>query len=302
MRTHNYRKETPWFKLAKLLFSAALIFLFSYNAECQEPEKAGSTLKGGSYDETFSTSRIGLAQSVMATPKGEFHLVVQHRFGWISGDLNNFFGLDGASSRLGFEYGILNWLSTSIGRSMNPAQTYDLGLKAVMIKQNASNIPVSLSWSVSFLENTSQDDHWAGHDSFGSRLSFVNQFFIARNQGILSIQVSPLWVHSIYEPRPDGPLGPLDLFAVDLDTRVRLSETFGLIAEYIPAITRPDFEITNPFTVGLDINTGGHQFQVIFSNSQGTNEKEILSNTFGSWSKGHIYFGFNLTRVFNSQY
>jgi len=299
MRSHNYRKETPWFKPAKLLFAVVLIFLFSYKAECQDPNKAGSVFKGGSYDATFSTSRIGLAQSVMATPKGEFHLVVQHRFGQISGDVNNFFGLDGASTRLGFEYGILNWLSASIGRSMVAAQTYDLGLKAVILKQNADNIPVSLSWSVSFLENTSQNDHWTGHDSFGSRLSFVNQLFIARNQGILSFQVSPLWVHSNYEFRIDG---PLDLFAIDLDARIRLSETFGLIAEFIPVMTGADLTITNPFTVGLDINTGGHQFQVIFSNSQGTNEKEILANTAGSWSKGHIYFGFNLTRVFNSHY
>jgi len=74
---------------------------------------------------------------------------------------------------------------------------------------------------------------------------------------------------------------------------------FGLIAEYIPVLTNEDFTKTNPFTVGLDINTGGHQFQLIFSNSQGTNEKEITTNTVGSWSKGHIYFGFNITRVFN---
>lgn len=301
MRTHNYQKETLWFKSAKLLFVISFFFMSGPKAECQESEKPDSVFSRGSYDETFSTSRIGLAQSVMTTPKEEFHLVVQHRFGEISGDVNNFFGLDGASTRLGFEYGILNWLSAGIGRSMS-VQTYDLGLKAVMLKQNAGNIPISLSWYVSFLENTSQNDLWTGHDSFGSRLSFVNQLFIARNQGILSFQISPLWVHSVYEPRTDGPLGPLDLFGVDLDAKIRLSETFGLIAEYIPVMTRADFEITNPFTVGLDINTGGHQFQVIFSNSQGTNEKEILANTAGSWSKGHIYFGFNLTRVFNSHY
>lgn len=300
MRTHNYRKETLWYKPARSLFVIFFFFIFAHKAECQEPEKSASVFKGGSYGETFSTSRIGLAQSVMATPKDEFHLVVQHRFGEISGDVNNFFGLDNASTRLGFEYGILNWLSTSIGRSMTPAQTYDLGLKAVMLKQNAGNIPVSLSWYVSFLENTYQNDRWAGHDSFGQRLSFVNQLFIARNQGILSLQVSPLWVHSVYDTTGIG--GPMNLFAIDLDARVRLSETFGLITEYIPVTTNEVFTITNPFTIGLDINTGGHQFQVIFSNSQGTNEKEILANTAGRWSKGHIYFGFNLTRVFNSHY
>lgn len=298
MGTHNYRNETLWYNPAKLMFVICFIFMLSHKAECQESEKSGSIFEAGSYDETFSTSRIGLAQSVMATPKNEFHLVVQHRLGEISGDENNFFGLDNASARLGFEYGILNWLSASIGRSMS-VQTYDLGFNAVLLKQNAGNIPVSLSWYVSFLENTSQTPDWTGHDSFGSRLSFVNQLSIARNQGILSFQVSPVWVHSNYEFRIDG---LLDLFAIDLDARIRLSERFGLIAEYIPVMTNEDITLTNPFTVGLDINTGGHQFQLIFSNSQGTNEKEIMANTAGSWSKGHIYFGFNLTRVFNSNY
>ncbi len=301
MGGHTYRKSQLWHNPAKLMLVICFIFIFSYKGESQEPDKSVSAFNAGSYDGTFSTSRIGLAQSVMATPRGEFHLVVQHRLGEISGDINNFFGLDYASTRLGFEYGILKWLSASIGRSSS-VQTYDLGFKAVMLKQNLSNTPVSLSWYVSFLENTTQSNDWTGHDSFGSRLSFVNQLFIARNQGLLSFQVSPLWVHSVYEPRIDGPLGPLDIFAVDLDARIRLSETLGLITEYIPVITRVDFEITNPFTVGLDINTGGHQFQVIFSNGQGTNEKEILANTAGSWSKGHIYFGFNLTRIFNPQY
>ena len=210
MRTHNYRKETLWYKPAKLLFVISSFFMFAHKAECQEPDKTGSVFKGGSYDETFSTSRIGLAQSVMTTPKGEFHLVVQHRFGEISGDVNNFFGLDYASPRLGFEYGIFNWLSASIGRSMSVVKTYDLGFKAVMLKQNADKIPVSLSWYVSFLENTSPKDMWIGHDSFGSRLSFVNQIFIARNQGILSFQVSPLWVHSVYDTTGiGGPAGSI---------------------------------------------------------------------------------------------
>jgi hypothetical protein len=295
MEIQPYLKEKLLTCCVKPLLAILIIFTPFIDAECQESDTSGTVFKGGSYEMTFSTSRVGLAQSVMTTPKSEFHIVVQHRFGEISGNANEFFGLDYASTRLGFEYGIFNWLSASIGRSMS-VKTYDLGLKAVMLKQKAGNIPVSLSWYVSFLENTSQNSDWAGHDSFGSRLSIVNQLFIARSQGILSFQVSPLWIHSNYEVRIDG---PLDLFAVDLDGRIRLSEMFGLIAEYIPVLTNEDFTKTNPFTVGLDINTGGHQFQLIFSNSQGTNEKEITTNTVGSWSKGHIYFGFNITRVFN---
>lgn len=273
----------------------SFIFAFFNKAECQESENSGSLFKGGSYEKSFSAARVGLAQSVMTVPKEEFHFVVQHRFYEISGDVNEFFGLDYASTRLGFEYGILGWLSAAIGRSMS-VQTYDFALKAAMLKQNESNIPLSLTWYSSFLENTSQSSEWDGHDSFSSRLSFVNQIIIARNQGILSFQLSPIWLHSNYDIRTTG---PIDVFAIDMDSRIALNETFGIIAEYIPVLSNESFTETNPFTIGLDIDTGGHQFQLILGNSQGTNEKTILTNTEGSWKNGKIYLGFNLTRVFN---
>lgn len=281
---------------AKLMLITLTIFTFLYPAECQKSDTSGSFFKGGSYEKTFSTVRIGVAQSVMTTPKGEFHIVVQHRFGDISSGAYEFFGLDGALTRFGFDYGISNWLSAGIGRSLFE-KTYDLELKAAILKQNEKNIPVSISYYVSFLNNTLKNYFPEGHSSFGSRLSFANQIIVARNQGAFSFQVSPLWLHSNFEVRTAK---SLDLFAIDLDSRIRLTEKIGLIAEYIPILTDESFTKTNPLTFGLDINTGGHQFQLIFSNSQGTNEKTITTNTVGNWSKGHIYFGFNLTRVFNS--
>lgn len=293
METQNYLKQILRYFFEKSILVISFILIFLCKAEGQKSEMPVSTFMEGSYEQTFSTVRIGLAQSVMIVPKGEIHLVVLHRFNKISSNVNEFFGLDYASTRLGFDYGIFNWLSSTIGRSMS-VQTYDLALKAVMLKQNNSNIPLSVSWYLNFLENTSQGSEWDGHDSFGSRLSIVNQLIIARNQGILSFQASPMWLHSNYEIRKDG---SMDVFAIDLDTRVRLTEMLGIIAEYIPIITNEEFTKSNPFTIGLDINTGKHQFQLIFSNNQGTNEKTILTNT----TAGHIYFGFNLTRVFNSK-
>jgi hypothetical protein len=296
METQNSFKEILRYCCLKSFLVISFLFMFLCKAECQESEMSESVFKGGSYEKTFSTVRTGLAQSVLTVPKGEFHIVVLHRFTEISSSVNKFFGLDYASTRLGLDYGILNWLSAGFGRSMT-VQTYDFELKAVMLKQNESNIPVSLSWYVSALENTSQSSEWNGHNSFSSRMSIINQFFIARNQGILSFQVSPLWVHSMYDLKTGG---SMDVYAIDLDSRIRLSEKLGLIAEYIPILSSEPFPTINPFTLALDINTGGHQFQLIFSNSQGTNEKEILTNTTGSWFR-HLYFGFNLTRIFHSK-
>ena len=297
METQNYCKEKLKNCFLKTILVIFFIFTILYKAECQESAMPESAFKGGTYENTFSTVRIGVTQSVMTVPKGEFHLVVLHRFYEITSNVNDFFGMDYAYTRLGFDYGIFNWLSTGIGRSMT-LKTYDLALKAVMLKQNESNIPVSLSWYGSALENTTQYSDNLGHDSFGERLSFVNQLTIARNQGIFSLQVAPLWVHTNYDRRTES---PLDIFAIGLDPRIRLTEMLSIIAEYIPIFTDESFTQTDPFSIGLDINTGRHQFQLLFSNSQGTDERSILTNTEGSWSKGHIYFGFNLTRVFNSK-
>jgi hypothetical protein len=293
---NSNRKKIRSLNLKALIFISVTFTILS-KVECQQPGDSGSIFKGGSYAKTFSTVRIGVAQSVLTTPEGEFHVVIQHRFGDISGGGYEFFGLDGALTRFGFDYGITSWLSAGIGRSIYEKE-YDLELKAVILKQNESNTPISLSYYIAVLDNTLKFYFPQDHSSFGSRLTFANQLIVARNQGIFSLQVSPLWLHSDYEVRTGG---SLNIFAIVLDGRIRLSEKLGLIGEYMPLLTREDFTKTNPFTVGLDINTGGHQFQLVFSNSQGTNEQQIATNTVGSWSKGHIYFGFNLTRVFHSK-
>ena len=293
METQNSPKEILRYSVKLFLF-ISFVFVMIIKAECQDTSMPKQAFNGGVYTKTFSTVRIGLAQSVMTVPKGEYHLIVLHRFNEISSDVNEFFGLDYASTRIGLDYGILDWLSASFGRSMS-VQTYDLAVKALFIKQNEGKFPLSISWYISALENTSQGAQWDGHDTFSDRMSIINQLNISRNQGILSLQVSPLWVHSAYDQRTDG---NLDVFAVDIAGRIRCTEMLGIIAEYIPVISNESFPTTNPFTIGLDINTGGHQFQLIFSNSQGTNEKEILTNTAGSWFD-RVYFGFNLTRVFN---
>lgn len=296
METQNFLQEKCRHFFFRSLITGCFAFTLFYNAECQEPDTKTTLFKGGSYDKTFSTVRIGTAQSVQSVRQGEFHVVIQHRFAEISGGINDLFGLDGALTRLGFDYGISKWLSAGFGRSLFEV-TYDLELKAVILKQKENEFPVSLAYYVSILDNTQPNFYPAGHNSAGSHLSFVNQLIASSNQGIFSIQVSPMWVHSNFEVRTGRALND---FALDMDGRVRLGERIGLIAEYIPVLTNQTFTQTNPLTFGLDINTGGHQFQLIFSNSQGTNEKAILSNTTGSWTKGKIYFGFNLTRVFHA--
>jgi hypothetical protein len=54
----------------------------------------------------------------------------------------------------------------------------------------------------------------------------------------------------------------------------------------------------NPLSVGVDIETGGHVFQLHVSNSAGMNERAFITETTGSWEKFDVRLGFNLSRIF----
>ena len=57
-------------------------------------------------------------------------------------------------------------------------------------------------------------------------------------------------------------------------------------------------EHNNSLSLGIDIETGGHVFQLHISNSRGLNERQFITGTNGRWDKGDLFFGFNLSRVF----
>ena len=90
-----------------------------------------------------------------------------------------------------------------------------------------------------------------------------------------------------------------DAYAIGLGGRLKLSRRVAFVIDYHYVISVIDKNIyTNPLSMGVDIETGGHVFQLHFSNSQGMNEKEFITNTTDKWSKGEIRFGFNLSRMF----
>lgn len=75
----------------------------------------------------------------------------------------------------------------------------------------------------------------------------------------------------------------------------------SLNLEYAGRVNLPEefkSPYSNPLTIGLDIETGGHVFQMVFSNCQPMNDVAIFTNAAGDWNGGSVYFGFNMYRVF----
>lgn len=242
----------------------------------------------------FKGSRIGNGQSASIPGNGELRFFIGHRFGKINGGFYELFGLDQASMRLGFDYGFTDWFAAGIGRS-TLEKTWDFYLKSSPVRQAPGGFPITATFYAASSVNTLRDVYPSGNEGFPDRLSLALQGLFSRNHRIFSIQISPVYLHNFYDLRSGG---PSHVFSTGAAARLRLTRFLDLTAEYYALIIKPSYDVNNPFTLGVDIDTGGHLFQLVLTNAQGIFEKGLLTSTNGRWTDGDIYFGFNLIRTF----
>ena len=248
---------------------------------------------------TFKTTRIIFGQSVENASKGTLLFLFSHHFGPVNSGAYNFFGLDQtANVRLGFEYGISDRLSIGIGRS-NYEKTFDGFLKYKLLRQSTGyrEMPVSVSLFASTDLNSLKWQDPTRSNFFTSRLSFAYQVLIARKfSNSLSLQLTPTLIHKNLVPLPTD---KNDIYALGFGGRYKLSERVSLNAEYFYLLNEPAYSTSvNSLSVGVDIETGGHVFQLHFTNSQPMFERGFITETVGKWNKGNIFFGFNISRAF----
>lgn len=247
---------------------------------------------------TFKSTRIANGHSIESTGKGVLDFRVSHRFGMLNQGLRDFFGLDNATTRIGFDYGVTDWLMIGLGRS-SFMREYDGFLKAKVLRQREDG---GLPFSVSYMGALSIQDNDvtipAGTEYFfTNRMAYVNQLLIARKfSQAISLQLMPTHVHyNLVQYRNE----PNDVIALGLGGRIKLSNRISLTGEYYYLL--PDNRLRdtrNSLTLGFDIETGGHVFQLLFSNSTGITERYAIGQTTGDWGNADIHFGFNISRVF----
>jgi hypothetical protein len=249
---------------------------------------------------TFKSTRVMNGHSIEKMPPGQLDFRISHRFGTINSGAYEFFGLDHSNVHFALEYGILDWLMVGVGRGTYE-KTFDGFVKFTLLRQSsgARVMPVSVSFLSTIAATSVRWSDTSRTNYFSSRLSYVHQVLIARkiNQSF-SVQLSPTYVHRnlVFTE-----LDPNDLFALGAGGRMKLTKRISLNAEYYYMINPKTYmstEIYNPLSVGFDIETGGHVFQLIFTNSLAMIEKGFIGETTGSWLKGDIHFGFNISRVF----
>jgi len=249
---------------------------------------------------TFKSTRVMNGHSIERMPHGQLDVRISHRFGTLNSGGYNFFGLDQSNIHLGLEYGITNWLMIGVGRS-EFEKTFDGFAKFSVLRQStgAKNMPVSVSVLTSIALKTLKFTDQTRTNYFTSRLAYVGQILVARKiSEAFSLQLTPSYVHRNLVATE---LDPNDIWALGAGARVKLSKRISLNGEYYYIANPKTYmsqQIYNPLSVGFDIETGGHVFQLFFTNSLGMTEKQFIGGTTGQWKKGDIHFGFNISRVF----
>ena len=247
---------------------------------------------------TFKATRIINGQTVESVGKNQANFIVSHRFGNLSMGAYDFWGLDHSVIRLGLEYGLTDRLDIGIGRS-NEQKLIDGYIKYKILRQSSGvkGMPITLSW-YSATYYTHQKWQSPNRDNLvSSRFYYVHQAIIARKfSDNFSLQVAPGVVHRNLVV---SEIDQNDVPFVGIAGRFKLTNRFSLNTEYfwiLPGQTADVF--INPLAIGFDIETGGHIFQLHFSNSRGRTEKSIPENK-NNWLSGDIGFGFNIIRHFS---
>ncbi len=246
----------------------------------------------------FKTNRVINLHSVESPAGGVLDIKISHRFGMLNQGAYDLFGLDNATIRIGADYGISDRLTIGAGRS-SFQKTYDGFVKFKLLRQSTGKRAMPFTVAA-FASTAIQTMKWQDPDRenfFSSRLYYAGQLIIGRKfSEAFSLQLSPTVVHrNLVRTSTEEN----DVFALGIAGRIKLSKRIALNGEYIYLLPDQLADGYRPsLSVGFDIETGGHVFQLHFTNSTSMIEKGFITETSGDWLDGGIHFGFNVSRVF----
>jgi hypothetical protein len=276
----------------------ALLPLFPLMAQEDLLELADKEAGGqsGFTEMTFKGTRLINGHSIETRKQGVLDVIISHRFGRLNSGAYELFGLDESNVRLGADYGITDRLNIGAGRN-SFEKTFDGFLKYKILRQQPESTPVSVAGFASAALKTLKTGDPAGEPSLNSRLTYAYQLIIAKKfTPAFSFQVSPTMVHrnSVVEEED-----PNDIFAIGGGGRLKITKRVSLNAEYYYQLnTLENSPMKNSVAIGFDIETGGHVFQLHFTNSRAMNEKGFITETTGDFFDGDVHFGFNISRTF----
>ena len=246
---------------------------------------------------TFKSTRLINGHTIENLAAGVLDFRIGHRFGEAKDGLYSLFGLDGASTLLGLDYGVTDWLMVGINRSTYQKELQGFVKVKALRQTEHGGSPITLSYMGAVSAQTVTGPSLpAGQEYyFSNRLFYVNQLLIARKfNKWISVQLMPTHIHYNLVPTTGE---PNDVIALGIGGRIKLSNRIALTTEYYYRFNQL-VGYYNAASVGFDIETGGHVFQLMFTNATAMTERAFIGQSGSNWGDGGIHFGFNISRVF----
>jgi hypothetical protein len=268
----------------------------SVTREIELLDSMDSNEKDVRVESAFKSPRVIMSHSIEMLNEGVLDFRILHRFGPVNGGIDEMFGMDDATMRLGLDYGLTNNFTIGIGRSTF-LKEFDGYLKLRLLNQSKGEdaMPFSLAIAAGSTIRLGKSVDSIMKAETSRRMGYYGQLMIGRKfSQAFSLQLSPIFVHqNLVELKDD----PNNMFALGAGARMKLTKRLSLNADYY-YIFDPLAGRRNPLSIGFDIETGGHVFQLHFSNAEGMNERAFINETTNDWGNAGIRFGFNLSRVF----
>lgn len=292
--------------MKKLLTFFFLLPLCAFSQDDLLSELESTSSQSTYTSAAFKGSRLINGHTVETRGKGELEFIFQHRFGLINGGLYEMYGLDQAFVRLGLDYGITDKLSLSIGRN-SVDKTMDGYAKYKVLRQRSGSgavpVTITLLGGIAYKISPKKEDDASVKDI--DRLAYVGQAFIARKFSPgLSLQFMPTLIH---KNAVDKSVEKNDIIALGFGGRLKVTRSIALTTEYYYRLDAPNNPLLvqkelsrryDAFGFGIDIETGGHVFQLIMTNTNALTERAFITETSGYIFDGDLHFGFNVTRGF----
>jgi hypothetical protein len=280
-------------------FYPCLLFFFvfpvSYAQEELLEELQSELQEKTTITSVFKGLKIVNLESTKLAAQGDLYFVIAHRFSSVKGGLKELYGLDGAKIRFSFIYGLTDWMTVGLSRS-SMDKIYDASAKLKIHNQEKNGFPVSIVAFGSMEYKSENPDFSYVRFEDKHRVNYLAELLISRKMNdALSLQIAPIYWHENFTPFDTQENSQ---YGLGFGGRYKLSKRWTLNVDYVAHANRAaQNTYVNPLSIGFDIETGGHVFQIHFTNSQQMNDSGFLNGN-GDWASGDVFFGFNLLRVF----
>ncbi len=241
----------------------------------------------------FESTSLIESQSNRVYSKGTIEMIMNHRFGLVTGT-NDMIGIWAPSNiRLALNYSITDRITVGYGTTKDHI-LQDFCLKGAILRQTVNGkMPVSVTYYGNATVNASSLNKETFYHT-SDRWSFYNQIIIAKRfNKMFSFQIAPSYSHYNMVTAPMYN----DLFAIEFGGRAKVTSTMSILLDVNQPITSQDYVPESGFSVGTEFSTVGHTFQIFVSNYRGiVNQQSNMFNQY-EFFEGDFVIGFNISRT-----